>query len=67
MAVYTTIDNLLKRLDPEILAGLADDENSPPSISDPDTQAVVAQAIADGANLIDSYLLGRVELADAAP
>ena len=29
MAIYTTIDNLTKRLDAEILAGLADDANTP--------------------------------------
>jgi phage gp36-like protein len=65
MAVYTTTDDLAKRLDPEILAGLADDENTPPDIEDPETVDVINQAIADGANLIDSYLLGRVDLASA--
>ncbi|MCH7472198.1 DUF1320 family protein [bacterium] len=66
MAVYTTIDDLKKRLDPEILAGLADDVNTPPDIADPDTVAALNYAIADGANLIDSYLLGRADLAAAA-
>jgi len=66
MAVYTTIADLQKRLDPEVLAGLADDENSPPDLDDPQTQTVLTQAIADGAQLIDSYLLGRVELSDPA-
>ena len=36
----------------------------PPDLEHADTQAVVEQAIADGASLIDSYLLGRVNLAD---
>ena len=65
MAIYTTIDDLTKRLDPEILAGLADDDNTPPDIEDAETVAVLNQAISDGANLIDSYLLGRVDLCDA--
>jgi phage gp36-like protein len=65
MAIYTTITDLEKRLDPEILAGLADDENTPPDLEDAETVAVLNQAINDGANLIDSYLLGRVDLADA--
>lgn len=65
MAIYTTIDDLKKRLDAEVLAGLADDENAPPDLDDPDTQAVLQQAIADGASLIDSYLLGRVELGNS--
>jgi len=66
MAVYTTIDDLAKRLDSEVLAGLADDENTPPDLEDAETIAVLNQAIGDGASLIDSYLLGRVDLADAA-
>jgi phage gp36-like protein len=65
MAIYTTIENLAKRLDASILAGLADDVNTPPDLTDMATQAVVEQAITDGAGLIDSYLLGRVNLADA--
>ena len=66
MAIYTSIDDLKKRLDPEVLAGLADDENTPPDLDDPETQAVIAQAIADGSQLIDSYLTGRADLANAA-
>jgi len=62
MAAYTSIDQLQKRLDAQVLAGLADDENTPPDLEDPATQAVLTQAIADGAGLIDSYLLGRVDL-----
>jgi len=65
MAIYTTIDDLKRRLEPAVLAGLADDQNTPPDLEDPDTQDVIEQAIADGANLIDSYLLGRVDLASA--
>ena len=65
MPTYTTLELLVKRLDPAVLAGLADDLNTPPSLADPETLAVVNQAITDGASLIDSYLLGRVELADA--
>jgi phage gp36-like protein len=65
MAIYTSLDHLTKRLDAEILAGLADDVNTPPSLDGEAAQAVVAQAIADGASLIDSYLLGRINLADA--
>ena len=62
MAIYTTIDDLTKRLEPAVLAGLADDQNTPPDLEHPDTQDVIGRAIADGANLIDSYLLGRVDL-----
>ena len=62
MAIYTTIDDLKKRLDAEVLAGLADDENTPPDLDDPDTQDVIQRAISDGASLIDSYLTGRVDL-----
>jgi len=65
MAIYSTIDDLKRRLEPAVLAGLADDQNTPPDLEDPDTQDVIEQAIADGANLIDSYLLGRVDLASA--
>ena len=65
MAVYTTIEDLTKRLDEEILAGLADDDRTPPDINDPATQEVIQQAIIDGAQLIDSYLLGRVDLEDS--
>jgi phage gp36-like protein len=60
MAVYTSVDDLVKRLDPEVLAGLADDVNSPPELADSGTQAAIQQAISDGANLIESYLGGRV-------
>ena len=62
MATYTTIEHLTRRLDAQVLAGLADDTNTPPDLEDPATQAVITQAIADGAGLIDSYLLGRVDL-----
>jgi len=64
MATYTTIADLEKRLDSSVLAGLADDVNTPPNLADAGTQAVLEKAIADGANLIDSYLLGRVDLAN---
>jgi phage gp36-like protein len=62
MATYTTLSQLMKRLDSTILAGLADDVNALPDIDDPETIAVIDQAITDGASLIDSYLLGRVNL-----
>jgi phage gp36-like protein len=62
MATYTTLTQLQRRIDPAILAGLADDINAPPDIDDPETIAVIDQAITDGASLIDSYLLGRVDL-----
>jgi phage gp36-like protein len=62
MPIYTTLSQLARRLDSAVLAGLADDINSPPDIGDPETAAVVSQAITDGASLIDSYLLGRVDL-----
>lgn len=65
MAIYTTIEDLTKRLDPAVLAGLADDVNAPPDLEDEETQAVIEQAISDGASLIDSYLLGRVDLSSA--
>jgi phage gp36-like protein len=64
MATYTTIADLEKRLDSQILAGLADDVNTPPDLADAGTQAVLEKAIADGASLIDSYLLGRVDLSN---
>lgn len=41
---------------------MADDANTPPDIADTETEAVIEQAISDGASLIDSYLLGRVDL-----
>jgi len=63
---YTTIAELQKRLDPLILAGLADDSNSPPDIGAAETIANLTQAINDGAALIDSYLLGRVDLSNPA-
>jgi phage gp36-like protein len=66
MAVYTTLTQLVRRLDAAVLAGLADDRNTPPDLADSETLAVVTQAIADGASLIDSYLLGRVDLANPA-
>lgn len=66
MAVYTSIAELERRLDAEVLAGLADDSNTPPDLDDPLTQAVLDQAITDGADLIDSYLLGRVDLSSPA-
>jgi phage gp36-like protein len=62
MPVYTSLPLLAKRLDPAIIAGLADDVNAPPDIEDPETVAVISQAITDGASLIDSYLLGRIDL-----
>jgi phage gp36-like protein len=64
MAIYTSIDALARRLDAGVLAGLADDSNSPPVLTAPQTVAVLEQAIRDGASLIDSYLLGRANLAD---
>ncbi len=64
MATYTTLADLEKRLDPAVLAGLADDVNTPPDLEDAATQAVIERAIADGASLIDSYLLGRVDLSN---
>jgi phage gp36-like protein len=66
MATYTTLENLKKRLDPAILAGLADDVNSPPDIGAAETIAVINQAIGDGASLIDSYVLGRCDLSSSA-
>lgn len=66
MPVYTTLDNLRRRIDASILASLADDVNSPPDLSASETIAVVNQAISDGASLIDSYLLGRVDLSAVA-
>ena len=64
MAVYTSIEDLQKRLDPQVLAGLADDVNLQPDIDDALTRDIIQQAIGDGGSLIDSYLLGRVDLAD---
>ncbi len=64
MAVYTSIEDLEKRLDPQVLAGLADDVNPLPDIDDALTRDIIQQAIGDGGSLIDSYLTGRVDLAD---
>ena len=64
MAVYTSIEDLEKRLDPQVLAGLADDVNPVPDIDDALTREIIQQAIGDGGSLIDSYLLGRVDLSD---
>lgn len=66
MPIYTSISNLKKRIDASILASLADDVNSPPDINAAETVAVIDQAITDGASLIDSYLLGRVDLSSVA-
>ena len=64
MAVYTSIEDLEKRLDPQVLAGLADDVNPLPDIDDALTRDIIQQAIGDGGSLVDSYLMGRVDLAD---
>jgi phage gp36-like protein len=66
MALYTTIDDLKKRLDPQVLAGLADDFGSPPDINSAACIAVLERAISDGAQQVDSYLLGIVDLANPA-
>ncbi len=66
MAIYTTIEDLARRLDPEVLAGLADDVNNPPDLEDAGTVMVINQAITDGANLIDSYILGHADLGSPA-
>jgi phage gp36-like protein len=63
---YTTLDLLKQRLDPAVLAGLADDVNMPPDLEDAQTTAVIAQAVADGAALIDSCLGAQLDLADSA-
>ncbi|MCB1216431.1 DUF1320 family protein [bacterium] len=65
MAVYTSIEDLEKRLDPQVLAGLADDVNPVPDIDDSLTREIIQQAIGDGGSLIDSYLTGRVDLGDS--
>ena len=62
MATYTTISDLAKRIDGEVLAGLADDTNTPPQLGDPATVLVIERAIADGAMQIDALLLGLVDL-----
>lgn len=64
MAVYTSIEDLEKRLDPQVLAGLADDVNPSPDLDDSLTRDVILQAIGDGGSLIDSYLTGRIDLGD---
>ena len=52
MSTYTTIDDLKKRLDEEVLAGLADDANTPPDLADATTIATLDQAIADFSQMI---------------
>jgi phage gp36-like protein len=59
---YTTPAALLQRLEAGVLAGLADDLHTPPDIDAAQTQAVLVQAISDGATLIDSILGARVDL-----
>lgn len=63
---YTTLDLLKQRLDPVVLAGLADDVNTPPSLSDEQTIEVIMQAIADGADKIESILGAQLDLSDSA-
>jgi phage gp36-like protein len=64
MAVYTNLEELKKRLDPQVLAALADDVNNPPQMMHSTTIAVVERAIAVGAAIIDGYLLGIADLAN---
>jgi phage gp36-like protein len=66
MPNYTTIELMKQRLDAAVLAGLADDLNTPPELAAPQTLAVLEQAIADGAHVIDSILGARLELAPYA-
>jgi phage gp36-like protein len=63
MSQYTTISLLQRRLDPAILAGLADDINTPPDIDDGQAVAVVSRAITDGAAVIEARLAARLDLA----
>lgn len=63
---YTTLELLRQRMDSQVLAGLADDVNTPPSLSDSQTIAVIEQAIADGADRIESILGAQLDLSDAA-
>lgn len=64
MAIYSTLADLAQRLDAAVLAGLADDSRNPPELAHPETVAVIERALSDGAGLIDSYLLGRVDLSN---
>lgn len=64
MSTYTTIALLRARLDSAVLAGLADDVNTPPNGSDPQTIAVIEQAIADGAGVIERILGAQLDLSD---
>jgi phage gp36-like protein len=60
---FTTLAQLASRLDPAVLAGLADDLNTPPDLEDEQTVAVIEKAITDGASVIESHLASRLDLA----
>lgn len=62
MSAYTTIAALSKRIDPQFLAELADDENATADISDATVVGILDQAITDASALIDSYLLGHWDM-----
>lgn len=63
---YTTIELLRQRLDSSVLAGLADDVNTPPELDDAQTIANIAKAIEDGASIIESILGTQLDLSAAA-
>ena len=63
MAVYTSIEDLEKRLDPQVLAGLADDVNPVPDIDDSLTREIIQQAIGDTAKRVAQCLGGICALA----
>ncbi|MFA5378571.1 MAG: phage protein Gp36 family protein [Dehalococcoidia bacterium] len=74
MANYTTIALLQNRVRPENLAQMADDVTTTPitttaqataSLALAGTIANMNQAITDASRLIDSWLLGHVDMADA--
>lgn len=65
MSEYSSVANLSKRIKPQALAELADDTNTPASISDTTTVAVITQAIQDASAEIDSHLHGHIDMSDA--
>ena len=66
MASYTNVANLLKRIDPTTLGQLSDDVNRAADYTTTAATAIINQAIADASSLIDSYVLGHIDLTDSA-
>lgn len=65
MASFCTIDDLKQKRSAAVLAQLADDVSASPDINAANTQAVLNEAITQASNKVRSYVIGRLDLADA--